>query len=184
MALEKSDLIAIYESMNQYADKMHNENEIGLKIAKKTNLFIRVVIILFIIGSAFIFYKSSGLSESMKHLASSIVEMYVHFGEMTENVNAMNNSVREMNQYIKGMPSLSNDVVILKDSITIIKKNIAVIDNDVKQIEFKMNNITGQVHIISQHFIRINGSVSHMQSNTRQMAQPLRSLKQTLPFMP
>jgi len=79
MTMEKSDLITVYECINQYADKMHNENEIALQIAKKTTLFIRLVIIMFIMGSSFILYKSSDLTESMKHLASSMVQMYNHF---------------------------------------------------------------------------------------------------------
>jgi len=103
---------------------------------------------------------------------------------MTEDIDAINISVREMNQYIKGMPDLSNDMVKMEYSVTGMKNNVTIIDHDVKQIELRVSNISSQVNIMSQHFIRINGSVSHMQSNTKQMAQPLRNLKQALPFMP
>lgn len=183
MALEKHELITVYQTMNQFAEQMRFENEIGIKISRKTTLFIRMVIVLFIVASGFILYKTSDLTQTMKHLAANMVEMYNHFGEMSGDVDLMNVSVRNMDQSINGMPKISTNMVDMGKTIGHMKDNVSGMEANIKQMEFKMANISLRVNDMSHRFTRLNSSVYHMQYNTRKMSQPMRNMNGMFPFM-
>ena len=183
MSMDKKDLTAIYDAMDTFAVEMREENEFGIKIAKKTTWFIRLVMVIFVIASAFILYKTSDLTQSMKHLAGNMVQMYNHFGEMSGDVDLMNTSVKNMNQSIIGMPAISRDMVEMGESIDTMKNNVSIMEGNVKQMENKMGNISFQVNDMSHRFTRLNSSVYHMQYNTRKMSQPMRSMNNVIPFM-
>jgi methyl-accepting chemotaxis protein len=184
MSLEKKELLSIYNSMAQFSYDMQSENQHGIKIAKKTSFFIRLLVILFLFGMAFVLYKSNDLIHSTEHLASSMVKMYIHFGEMSSDVNAMNNSIKSMETSIHDMPALANNMVTMSNKVASMKANVNNMASSVTQMEFKMSRISSQVSNMTYHFSRVNNSVSHIQENTHQMAQPLQDMKNIFPFMP
>ncbi len=184
MSLEKDELLSIYHSMAEFSHDMHSEDQYGIKIAKKTSLFIRLLLILFVLAMIFVIYKSNDLIHSSKHLSDSMVKMYVHFGEMSGDVNAMNASIKAMKTSIQDMPHLADNMLIMNTDITLMNNNVNNMANYVEQMEFKMNRISTQVSNMTYHFSRVNNSVSHMQANTHQMAQPLQDMKTIFPFMP
>lgn len=183
MPLDKSELVIIYDSMSKFADEMRHENDIGIRIAKKTSLFINLVVILFFISSSAILYKTSYLTDSMIHLAGDMVQMYNHFGEMSDDVSLMSVSVRNMDNSINGMPAISDNMLTMGKSISLMQTHVSSMENNVSAMENKMSTISFHVNDMSKRFVWLNNSVWHMQYNTRQMSKPMRNMNTVFPFV-
>jgi len=184
MSVDKDELLAVYTSMAEYSKKMQDENEFGVKIARKTSLFIRVVVIILVFGSLFVSYKGTDLAKSIYYLSTSLEAMYVNFGKMTKDIESINADVKKMSNHVQAMPRLSGNMNYMSSNVNSITNNVVMMDNNFILIEEKMKNTSINVHNINKNFKQVNASVNHIQSNTKKIALPMRDMKKMFPFMP
>ena len=164
---------AYRDSMKSFAMEMGDINEYAITISNKTKLIIRIVSIMAIVSTIYLLYTVTILGDDMKRLAGNMVEMYQHFGTMSEDVNSMTVSVVDMGKTMNGLPSIASNMGSMNLTLKNMTSSVGGMDTTIQNMDVYMGDITGNMQNISNRMGLMTQSVDFMRYNVGEMSKSI-----------
>ncbi len=172
-SLDVAELIA--STLTEFRKEMEYVDEIGGKIAARTNSIVKIVFVILLVSALYLGFMIFQMANNMGSMIIHLENMYSNFGEMSQNMNDITKSVNKMGDSISGTPliagamiQIDQDVKAMSGSIYGINKSITAIDNDMVKINLNMQEMAGRLSNMSY-------SVNAMTYDVNEMAAPMNS---------
>ena len=168
-------IYGIEEHEGQQFIEMEYVDEIGGKIAARTNSIVKIVFVILFVSALYLGFMIFQMANNMGNMIIHLENMYSNFGEMSQNMNDITKSVNKMGDSISGTPliagamiQIDQDVKAMSGSIYGINQSITAIDNDMVKINVNMQEMAGRLSNMSY-------SVNSMTYDVNEMAAPMNS---------
>lgn len=178
--IHREVLLEIYQTAENVEKQMDTFNQAGLKIARRTQLIIRTVIVVMLCVVALNFLMLYGFMGEMHKVVDNMVDMYTRFGKMSHDMREMTTAVTNMEQNIRGIPYISTSMNNMNASVNGMKNNVNTMTNKIVSIDQNMGIINGGVFEMANRFDHLSFTVHNMGHNVNQMSRPIHSS----PFYP
>lgn len=162
-------------TMATFREEMEGYDSLGIRIAARTTLIIKVVFTTLFISSIYLGVMIFEMANNMSAMTTHLEDMYSNFGTMSEDMHLITQSVNSMDRSISGIPviadsmiKMDNDVGGMTSSIYEINQSITGIDNDMVKIKINMQEMTGRLSNMSH-------AVNLMSYDVNEMATPMNS---------
>ncbi len=172
-SLDVAELIA--NTLTEFRQEMEYVDEIGGKIAARTNSIVKIVFVILLVSALYLGFMIFQMANNMGSMIIHLENMYSNFGEMSQNMNDITKSVNKMGDSISGTPviaeamiQIDQDVKAMSGSIYGINQSITAIDNDMVKINVNMQEMAGRLYNMSY-------SVNSMTYDVNEMAAPMNS---------
>jgi len=172
-SLDVAELIA--STLTEFRKEMEYVDEIGGKIAARTNSIVKIVFVILLVSALYLGFMIFQMANNMGNMIIHLENMYSNFGEMSQNMNDITKSVNKMGDSISGTPliagamiQIDQDVKAMSGSIYGINQSITAIDNDMVKINVNMQEMAGRLSNMSY-------SVNSMTYDVNEMAAPMNS---------
>ncbi len=160
--LSRETLLEIHKTVDQIETQMDSFNQVGLKIARRTQIIIRSVIFILLCVVLLNFLMLYGFMGEMHKVVSNMIDMYTRFGTMSQDMHQMTSAVINMEQ-VNGM-----------------KNNVNTMTHKIVGIDQNMTIINSGVYDMANRFDHLSFTVHNMGHNVNQMSRPIHST----PFYP
>ncbi len=178
--LSRETLLEIHKTVDQIETQMDSFNQMGAKIARRTQIIIRTVIATLLCVVIMNFFMLHGFMGEMQKVVSNMVDMYTRFGTMSQDMHKMTGAVINMEQNIRGIPTISNSMNNMNTQVGGMKNNVNTMTNKIVGIDQNMTIIGGGVYDMANRFDHLSFTVHNMGHNVNQMSRPIHST----PFYP
>lgn len=178
--LSRETLLEIHHTVDQIETQMDSFNQMGIKIAHRTQIIIRTVIGILLCVVLLNFIMLYGFMGEMHKVVDNMIDMYTRFGTMSKDMRQMTSSVTNMEQNIRGIPTISNSMNNMNAQVSGMKNNVNTMTNKIVGIDQNMTIIGGGVYDMANRFDHLSFTVHSMGYNVNQMSGPIRST----PFYP
>jgi len=165
----------ITDTMIGFRETMETHDNLGVKIAARTRLILRVVLTTLIISAIYLVFMIYQMSNNMNAMTVHLEDMYSSFGSMSGDMHEITQTADSMARSISGMPliaesmnQISGDVSAMTGSVHAMKQSMTAMDNDMTRINANMHEMTGRLY-------NMNRSVNLMGNDVNQMAAPMNS---------
>jgi len=172
-SLDVAELIA--NTLTEFRQEMEYVDEIGGKIAARTNSIVKIVFVILLVSALYLGFMIFQMANNMGSMIIHLENMYSNFGEMSQNMNDITKSVNKMGDSISGTPviaeamiQIDQDVKAMSGSIYGINQSITAIDHDMVKINVNMQEMAGRLSNMSY-------SVNSMTYDVNEMAAPMNS---------
>ena len=172
-SLDVAELIA--NTLTEFRQEMEYVDEIGGKIAARTNSIVKIVFVILLVSALYLGFMIFQMANNMGNMIIHLENMYSNFGEMSQNMHDITKSVNKMSDSVSGTPviagamiQIDQDVKAMSGSIYGINQSITAIDNDMVKINVNMQEMAGRLSNMSY-------SVNSMTYDVNEMAAPMNS---------
>ena len=173
VSLDAAEMIA--NTLIEFRKEMEYVDEIGGKIAARTNFIVKIVFVILFVSALYLGFMIFQMANNMGSMITHLEDMYSNFGEMSQNMNDITRSVNNMGHSISGTPVIAEamihidrDVKAMSGSVYEINQSITAIDNDMVKINVNMREMAGRLSNMSY-------SVNSMTYDVNEMAAPMNS---------
>ncbi len=156
--------------------RMTEENQIGQRIAARTQGIIRGVVLLLVIAAAINLYLIQDLAQGMRSMTANMESMYDHFSSVSGDMHHITAAVTAMNVQVRSLPGMREDMVLISQDMTLINQDIQTIDGDLAAMDQHVATITNGVGEMAWRFDQLIHTTRGMGYNVNQMSQPVRTL--------
>jgi hypothetical protein len=178
--INRETLLEIYQTVDQIETQMDSFNEMGQKIAGRTQIIIRMVIGTLLLVVVINFFMLHGFMGEMHKVVTNMVDMYTRFGTMSQDMHQMTGAVVNMEKNIRGIPTISNSMNNMNNQVSGMKNNVNTMTSKIVGIDQNMTIINSGVFDMANRFDHLSFTVRNMGYNVNQMSGPVRSM----PFYP
>lgn len=178
--ISRETLLEIYQTADNIESEMDRFNQMGQKIARRTQFIINAVIMILLCIVAINFFMLHSFMGEMHKVVTNMVSMYARFGTMSQDMHQMTGAVSNMEQNIRGIPLISNSMTNMNNQVNGMKNNVNTMTNKIVGIDYNMTIIGGGVYDMANRFDHLSYTVNNMGYNVNQMSAPIR----TMPFFP
>jgi len=178
--LSRETLLEIHKTVDQIETQMDSFNQVGLKIARRTQIIIRSVIFILLCVVLLNFLMLYGFMGEMHKVVSNMIDMYTRFGTMSQDMHQMTSAVINMEQNIRGIPTISNSMNNMNTQVNGMKNNVNTMTHKIVGIDQNMTIINSGVYDMANRFDHLSFTVHNMGHNVNQMSRPIHST----PFYP
>ncbi|MBF0630517.1 MAG: hypothetical protein HQL89_05955 [Magnetococcales bacterium] len=174
---ELDDAVAIIsEAFGSFRAEMEQINTVATKIANKTQWVIRVTMGILILAFSYVFFQVTQVTTNMIDMIGSMDTMLNRFGGMSEDMGYLTNSVQAMGNHIQGMPVIAQDMQRMNRDVAGMRHSVSSMLGEVASMEKNIEFIRLGTYQMADRFVSVNGAVSHMNYNVRQMSRPTNML--------
>ncbi|MEY3219578.1 MAG: hypothetical protein RIT27_935 [Pseudomonadota bacterium] len=178
--ISREILLEIYQAADKVETEMDNFNQMGVKIAHKTQIVIRTVITILLCVVVLNFFMLYGFMDEMRKVVVNMVDMYTRFATMSQDMHQMTGAVVNMEQNVRGIPTISNSMTNMNTQVSGMKNNVNTMTYKIVGIDQNMTIINSGVFDMANRFDHLSYTVHNMGYNVNQMSGPIRSM----PFFP
>lgn len=164
--------LIISEAFGSFREEMEQINRVASQIANKTQLFIRVTLGILIVAFAYVFFQVTQVTTNMLDMIGSMDTMLNRFGGMSEDMGHLTDAVQSMGDNIQGMPVIAQDMQRMNQDVAGMQHSVAAMLGDVASMDKNVDFIRFSTYQMANRFVSVNGAVSHMNYNVRQMSRP------------
>ena len=123
--------------------------------------------VLLIINVYFIYDFGKGIVS----MASSMNEMYTHFGNMAYQVHGITQSVEKMAAHIEVLPHMAESMDSMNQTLTDMNTNMQLMEGEVGLMSNDINSINQDMTDMTQRFDQVNGNMDNIGNNVKQMSR-------------
>jgi methyl-accepting chemotaxis protein len=163
----------ISDSMIHFREEMERYDEIGVRIAAKTRIILRVVFITLILSSVYLVYMIYQMSNNMSMMTAYLQDMYANFGTMSQDMNAIASTVATMGSNISGMPSIADSIAQIDLDVNNMKDSIGGMNDSVTSLDTSVVTINADMLEMNARMQNISHSVNGMTYDVREMSLPM-----------
>lgn len=174
---EMNDAVAIISAaFGSFKAEMVQIDAFAAKIAQRTQWFIRVTMSVLVVAFAYVFFQVTQVTTNMADLIGSMDTMLNRFGGMSEDMGYLTTAVQSMGENIQGMPVIAQDMKRMNQDVAGMRHSVTTMLGDVIGMDKNVDTIRLGIHQMAVRFVNVNGAVSHMNYNVRQMSRPTNML--------
>jgi len=150
-------------------DLLRQEKKSEAIYQRSSRLIYRVFFILGVFALVNIYFIN-GLAYEVEVIVDSMVEMYTHFGEMSERMNQISAHVVNIGENVKNMPVIADQMKGMSEDIAVKDEGVSGMQEKMVLIKDKVQGMGGDISDMSQKFHSMNRSVDGMSNNVRDMS--------------
>lgn len=170
---EMDDAVAIIsEAFGSFKAEMAQIDVVATKIAQRTQWFIRVTMSILVVAFAYVFFQVTQVTTNMVDMIGSMDTMLNRFGGMSEDMGYLTAAVQSMGGNIQGMPIIAQDMKRMNQDVAGMQHSVTAMLGDVIGMDKNVDTIRFSTYQMANRFVNVNGAVSHMNYNVRQMSRP------------
>ena len=171
------NLIEVLHQAVTAADaRMTEENQIGLRIAGRTQWIIRGVVLLLVIAAAINFYLIQDLASGMHSMTASMESMHGDVSRVNADMHQITAAVTVMTDQVRSLPPMREDLVFMSQDMTRIAQTVQTIDGDMAGMDQHVATITNGIGTMAWRFDQLIQTTRGMGHSVNQMSQPVRTL--------
>lgn len=163
------------DTMTEFRESMEYHDSVGVKIASKTRIILRVVFTTLGISSIYLVFMIFQMSNNMSDMTTHLEGMYSSFGSISQDMHEITQTADSMSRSIAGMPliagsmiHINGEVSAMAGSVYQMNRSMTAMDNDMSRINANMHEMTGRLY-------NMNRSIHLMGNDVNQMAAPMNS---------
>ncbi|MCW8932819.1 MAG: hypothetical protein OQL19_21590 [Gammaproteobacteria bacterium] len=164
-------LSQIHKAVTEMDNELSHDQQTSRKIKRKTLVFIKLVLAMFIAFIFFLIFEGFMLSKNIQLLAGDMVLMYKQFGEMSHEMHQMTANVNKMEINVRTIPVMTSEMGLMVSSVQQMHQNVSQMTSDVVIMQNNLNNITGGMNVMTDRFSRLNQTVHLIEYNVHQMSK-------------
>lgn len=176
MADTRNLIDVLHHAVSTADARLTAENQIGQRIATRTQRIIRGVVLLLMIAAAINLYLIQDLAQGMRSMTVNMESMYDHFSSVSGDMHHITAAVTAMNVQVRSLPGMREDMVLISQDMTLINQDIQTIDGDLAAMDQHVATITNGVGEMAWRFDQLIHTTRGMGYNVNQMSQPVRTL--------
>jgi methyl-accepting chemotaxis protein len=141
------------------------------RIYSRTTRIIKIVfssIGLLLLFNIYFIYTSK---EAIVSMVSSMNEMYIHFGNMSDQVHGITESVTKMTAHIEVLPNMAENMNSIDNIVIRMNKNMQLMHNDIWIMSKDIGNINNNITNITYRFDKVTDNMKNIGSNVNQMSR-------------
>ncbi len=115
-------------------------------------------------------YFVNSLTQEVKVMISSMVEMYQHFGRMSEQMQDMTVYVKSMENDIEMMPIMNQQMGQMNQEVSSMSNDMNAMRTDMEGMDQRITTMNKDVQQMSLRFRHMNANVGNMGYNVNQMS--------------
>lgn len=140
------------------------------RIQQGTNRVITIVLTVIGAFALINLYFVNDLAQEIKVTIQSMVEMYTHFGEMSQRMTHIREHVGSMSDNIKTMPIMVEQMHGMSQNMTSMQDDVAGMRGKMGDMNVRVGSMNTDITEMAQRFHHMNESMGIMTRDVREMS--------------
>ena len=167
----------VIEEIEDYLNTTEMEYEI---IQRKSNQIYRrttriIKSVFFLIGLLLLIniYFIYDFGEGIVSMASNMNEMYIHFGNMSNEVHGITESVVKMTGHITVLPHMAESMDSMNNTVVNMNANVQVMQGEVGYMAKDVDAINHNITDMTYHFEEVNDNMNNISDSVHDMSRTI-----------
>jgi len=166
----------IGESMEVFRIEMETINRLSQKISGKTTRIIKIILSLLTVVSIILVMLTFSMSRDLSGMITSLDDMYVEFGSMSDEMGQITTHVTSMGQNVQGMSSIAGNMQHLNKDVGEMQGALSDVNASMGAIDTNVGRISGGTSEMAFRFQNVKNIIKVMGNDIRSMLRPLTAM--------
>jgi peptidoglycan hydrolase CwlO-like protein len=150
-----------YKNIKKNSDRIYNRTTRVIK-----TVFASIVILL--VFNVYFIYTSK---EAIISMVTSMNDMYIHFGNMSDQVHGITGSVVKMSGHIEVLPEMAKSMTSMDNTVVNMNANVQLMQSDVWVMSKDIGSINSNITNITYRFDKVTDNMRNIGSDVNQMSR-------------
>lgn len=174
MSSKDNDVVAIVtDGMEVFRAEMETIDRLSHKIGAKTTRIIRIVLTLLAVVSIYLVGLTINMGQDLAKMITSLDDMYVEFGAMSEDMRKITTHVENMGGNINGMPAIGDNMQLLSSDVGGMLTSMQTINRDMSIMHTNITHVGQGTSEMAYRFYNVQKVVGTMGNDIEQMLRPM-----------